>query len=126
MKKYGILEKGLKRIYPCPTCSKTLIVQEESGFPTEDQPCGHKYSKDASDQCYTLLLPVNEQLKFFLRHHGIKQPNESRDTDDSKGDVFKGDRYKQYVKDGFINERTVTLQINRDGAQKFKSSKYSF
>ncbi|KZS19917.1 Uncharacterized protein APZ42_013528 [Daphnia magna] len=43
-----------------------------------------------------------------------------------KGDVFTGDRYKQYVKDGLISEQTVTMQINTDGAQKFKSSKYSF
>lgn len=126
MKQYGILKKGLKRVYPCSTCSKTLIVNEESGLPIENQPCGHKYSKDSSDKCYTLLLPVDEQLKFFIRHHGIKKANASDDADDWKGDVCTGDRYKQYVKDGIINEQTVTMQINTDGAQKFKSSKYSF
>lgn len=125
MKRYGLLKGELKRIYPCSTCSKTL-KNDESGYPTEIQPCGHNYCKETSDKCYTLLLPVEEQVRFFLRHHGIKKiPQETLDQD-RKGDVFTGDRYKQYVKDGLINERTVTMQINTDGAQKFKSSKYSF
>ncbi|XP_045023820.1 uncharacterized protein LOC123468524 [Daphnia magna] len=72
MKRYGLLKGDLKRIYPCSTCSKTL-KNGESGYPTEIQPCGHNYCKETSDKCYTLLLPVEEQVRFFLRHHGIKK-----------------------------------------------------
>lgn len=125
MKKYGLLKTELKRVYPCTTCSAQLI-NGENGFPTEIQPCGHRYLEEASDKCYTLLLPIDEQVQFFLRNYGIKQPHTYNDCEDRKGDVFTGDRYKQYVKDGLINDRTITMQINTDGAQKFKSSKYSF
>ena len=126
MKKYGILNADLKRIYPCSTSSKTL-ENDESGYPKETQPCGHNYCKETSDKCYTLLLPVEEQVKFFLRHHGIKRNSASPpDDQDRKGDVYTGDRYKQYVKEGLINERTVTLQVNTDGAHKFKASQYAF
>ena len=126
MKKYGLLKEGLKRVFPCATCSAPL-VNGESGYPNESQPCGHSYYEETSDKCYTLVLPIDEQVKFFIRHHGIKktqQPN--HDNGNRKGDVFSGDRYKQYVKDGLIDDKTITLQINTDGAQKFKSSKYSF
>ncbi|KZS00647.1 Uncharacterized protein APZ42_002980, partial [Daphnia magna] len=127
MKKYGFLKGWLKRIFPCTTCSVPLL-NDDTGFPLEIQPCGHKYSKETSDNCYTLLLPIDEQIKFYLRYHGIqrKHSSASPDNDETKGDVFTGDRYKQYVMDGLIDDHTVTLQINTDGAQKFKSSKYSF
>lgn len=112
--------------YPCTTCSLTL-VNDEDGYPIQVQPCGHNYCQETSGKCYTLLLPIEDQVKFFLRHHGIKKIDEGAlDTEDRKGDVFTGDRYKQYVKDGLISEQTVTMQINTDGAQKLKSSKYSF
>ena len=126
MKRYGLLKGALKRIYPCTTCSVPL-KNDESGHPTKEQTCGHNYSKELSDNCYTLLLPIDEQVKFFLRHHGIKKTNPASPGDeDRKGDVFTGDRYKQYVKDGLINDETITMQINTDGAQLFKASKYSF
>lgn len=127
MKKYGFLKGWLKRIFPCTTCSVPLL-NDDTGFTLEIQPCGHKYSKETSDNCYTLLLPIDEQITFYLRYHGIqrKHSSASPDNDETKGDVFTGDRYKQYVMDGLIDDHTVTLQINTDGAQKFKSSKYSF
>lgn len=94
---------------------------------TVDQPCGHSYSKDSSDKCYSLLLPIDEQICYFIRHHGIKRnPSTATDNQAMKGDVCTGDRYQKYVDDGLIDECTITLQINTDGAQRFKSSKYSF
>lgn len=119
MKRYGLLKAGLKRIYPFTACSKTL-KNDSSGYPTEIQPCGHNYLQETSDKCYTLLLPVEEQVKFFLRYHGIKNKNTViNDYEDRKGDVFTGDSYKPYVKDGLINDHTITMPINTDGAQKF-------
>ena len=125
MKKYGLLKEKLKRIYPCTTCSKTLINGED-GYPTEKQPCGHAYSKDASDKCYTLLLPIEEQIRYFIRHHGIKRETTNLLSQDMKGDVYTGKRYQQYIEDGLIDENTITIQINTDGSQRFKASKYSF
>lgn len=43
-----------------------------------------------------------------------------------KGDVYTGNRYRKYIQDGLIDDYTITLQINTDGAQKFVSSKYGF
>lgn len=73
MKRYGLLKGALKRIYPCKTCSAPL-KNDNSGPPTKEQPCGHNYSKELSDNCYTLLLPIDEQVKFFLRHHRKRKP----------------------------------------------------
>lgn len=41
-------------------------------------------------------------------------------------DVNSGERFKKYKKDGLIDEQTLTIQLNVDGAQLFKSSKFSF
>ena len=92
----------------------------ERVFP-ENKPCGHKYSKDSSHKFYTT---ANEQVK--LSSSPRNQIIECITTDHRKGNVFTGDRHKQYVRDGFINEQTVTKQINTDSAQKFKSSNFSF
>lgn len=123
--KYGILKNELTRIFPCTVCSKKL-TNGANGFPTENQPCGHKYFEETSDKCYTILLPIEDQVKFFVKHHGIKKNNIDVDQSNMKGDVYTGNRYNKYVEEKPINEHTITIQLNIDGAQKFKSSKYGF
>lgn len=43
-----------------------------------------------------------------------------------RSDVNSGKLYRQLVEEGVINSRTITLQINADGASCFKKSKFSF
>jgi hypothetical protein len=69
------------------------------------------------------LLPIDDQLKFFVENYGIRDYQE-----DPRfiGDVQSGYMYKKYLNAGFIDNRTITLQLNTDGAQIFNSSKFSF
>lgn len=131
-KRFSKLEEGLKRIYPCVVCSKPLI-NGDSGYPEEGkmQPCGHKFLKEKHNGCYTLLLPIEDQLKYFITHHGIKLINvlDTEDEDDDSvdcSDVNTGRLYRKLLKDGIIDQHSLTMLLATDGGQFFGASKYGF
>jgi hypothetical protein len=67
-----------------------------------------------------LILPIEDQIKFFLQHHGIKNTQ----VGTSKlGDVTTGQCYQDIIKE---QANVVSLLCNIDGAQCFESSKFGF
>ncbi len=70
------------------------------------------------------MLPIEEQIIFFLKHHDLKK-NPPQDKD-FIGDVTTGDSYTKLSADGVIDGDTITIQLFVDGAQIFNSSKFSF
>lgn len=126
LKKYNQLKEGLRRIFPCKVCLKPLSNGTD-GFPTKFQPCGHVYSKDTADGCYTLILPIEPQLRFFVEHYGENLTRCNQQTSSTKiGDVPTGYLYKKYQNENLLNENILTLQLNTDGVQIFESSKFEF
>lgn len=124
LKRYDHLLQNIKRITICSKCP-ALLKNGENGKPTEQQECGHEYNR-YSGCCYTLLLPVENQIKFFLENHGTK-PTDLPTDPDLIGDVNTGQEYKK-IKEKFDqkSERFLTLQLNMDGARFFKKSQYGF
>ena len=126
LKPYEHLKKTLRKIFVCQSksCSK-ILVNGSNGLPTKFQTCGHKYDP-REKSCFTLMLPVEDQLKFFLKNHQPKRS--SFDNDNGKiGDVTTGQSYKKLMnKLGEDAHSTLTLQLNVDGAQMFQSSKWNF
>ena len=91
--------------------------------PLRDQPCGHKRKPKFSSgrECYIVKLPVAKQIEHFFRHHRIN-PEWNPDPD-IRGDVNTGGCYRQLREEGLIDERTITLQLNTDGAEIFEVRK---
>ncbi len=122
--KYENLKTRVKKIFVCPKpkCSTILIVKD--GKPEENQPCGHKYIAKQSNNCYVLQLPIEEQLVYFNKHRGLTKavpcdPN-------VRSDVYSGELYGKLRTEGKIDDFTITLQANADGAKPFVVTKYSF
>ncbi len=118
---YEHLKRDIKRIYVCRRCPK-LLVNGQDGFPLKQQPCGHPYSR-SEQHCYTLLLDVEHQVKYFLEHYGIKKRSYSAEK---IGDVTSGKCYKAFTENTANETRILTLQANIDGAQMYESSKWNF
>lgn len=118
---YEHLKREIKRIYVCRRCPK-LLVNGQDGFPLKQQPCGHPYSR-SEQHCYTLLLDVEHQVKYFLEHYGIKKRSYSAEK---IGDVTSGKCYKAFTENTANETRILTLQANIDGAQMYESSKWNF
>ena len=62
----------LKKIYVCmdAKCDAVLSVDENQGFPTRRQPCGHFYEKEKGS-CYVFVLPIEKQLINLLENADI-------------------------------------------------------
>lgn len=126
LKKYKLLSEGIVRIFPCTKCEKRL-VNDSDGFPKKKQPCHHDYFEETSDKCYTLLLPLEPQLEYFIQHYGdnLKRCNQTQCSTEI-GDVPTGRLYKKYRAKGLIDDHTLSLQLNSDAAQIWKHSEYKF
>ena len=120
LNKYQHLKSDIKKSYICANLKYSVILIEKDGCPLEKQPCGHSYSKHHS--CCILTVSLERQVRYFIEHHGLVEPKESNEN--VCGDIHLGDYYKEYKSRGLINERTITLQLNADGAQCFKKSKF--
>jgi len=122
LKRFDHLKKDIERIYVCRSCPK-ILKNGPDGLPSKQQPCGHPYDR-VQKHCYTLLLDIEFQLKYFLQHYGIRKKVYSTGV---IGDVTSGNSYQESMNElGQDSEKTITLQINLDGAQMFESSKWNF
>ncbi|XP_045035891.1 uncharacterized protein LOC123476941 [Daphnia magna] len=106
-------------------CDAILEIGK-NGLPKQKQRCRHPFDKSRS--CYILVLPIEQQLKFFLESGGMKLRKETTGYDGTTlGDVQSGNCYREKVCGvGSENQVIFTLQLNVDGAQCFKKSKFGF
>lgn len=128
LSKYSHLKADVEKILICPkpNCQQILVLKNGPKCePTENQPCGHKYTKKSSNCCFILRMPIDKQISYFIEHHGISSENGNTNPD-VRGDVNTGGCYKNLREEGLIDDHTITLQLNTDGAQGFKMSKYGF
>jgi hypothetical protein len=120
--KYDHLLMDVKKIFVCAKKNCDAILEiGKNGLPTQKQRCRHP--------CYILVLPIEKQLKFFLESGGIKLRKETTAGYDGTtlGDVQSGNSYREKVHgDGSEKKVIFTLQLNVDGAQCFKKSKFGF
>lgn len=121
LSKYSHLKTQIEKIYVCKhkLCQKVLVTT--NGIPNEVQPCGHKQLRQLNGQCYILRLPIEQQLVYFVTHHGLASPSEWNSVDpEIRSDVNSGGLYRDMCAQGLIDDSTITLQINTDGARCFK------
>ena len=67
-----------------------------------------------------IRLPAEKQLAYFIEHHGLSTENWNRaqqEDGETLSDVNSGDAYRSLREQGKIDENTVTLQLNADGAK---------
>lgn len=128
--KYSYLKQEVQKVFVCmnKNCNAVLSLGND-GFPEKNQVCGHKYSKK-DGCCYVLNLPIEEQLKYYIENGGMKEIISSRASvydGTTRGDVQSGQLYiDKFNSNPASNRRVISLQLNVDGAQIFKSSKFSF
>ena len=122
---YKHLKFKTNKIWVCyhKKCSSILKTnkgeKEKHEKPILKQPCGHNYLEDQRKDCYVLFLPIGKQVKYFIEHHGLKDHIEEADPN-FRGDVNTGNVYRKLREDNQIDENTITLQVNLDGASCYK------
>ena len=124
--KFKQLKTTVKKIYVCrqKDCDAELVLDGKL-LPLEVQPCGHKHLKNGSSCCYLLDLPIEDQIVHYIKTYHSKLEKDFAEEDPNfRSNVSSGGNYRTLVKNGTIDNETLTLQINTDGAQTFKSSKY--
>lgn len=131
LKKISNKKENLQKVFLCDICSSVMAMDFRTGNPLNRQNCGYFYSKFTHSNCYTILLPVEEHLKFFIEHYLqnsslASKPAASVEYPEVIGDICTGAGYQEYKSNGLIDDYTVTIQLNTDGAQIHKSSKYGF
>ena len=84
------------------------------------QPCGHRFLKNTHRPCFILRMPIEKQLAYFIEHHGIKPQEVDANL---RGDIHTGGCYKKLREQGKIDDFTITVIWNTDGAQPYKMSK---
>ena len=122
LKKYKLLNEGLVRIFPCTVCGNRL-VNGADGYPSKKQPCNHDYCAETSDKCYTILVPLEPQLEYFVQHYG---ENLKRYNEEPMKAQLKWGMYKKYQREELIDDCTLSLQLNSDAAQMWKHSVFKF
>ena len=65
-------------------------------------------------------MPIEKQLAYFIEHHGIKPQEVDANL---RGDIHTGGCYKKLREQGKIDDFTITVIWNTDGAQPYKMSK---
>ena len=122
MSKYESLETEVTKDYICAkkSCGSILILDEMKKNPLPNQPCGHKRKPTFSSgqECFVLRLPIEKQLVHFIRHGGLAKPQ--NEDPNYRGDVTSGGLYRKLKEGGIIDEHTITLQLNTDGAEIFE------
>lgn len=122
LSKYRHLKTETKKSYICgkKKCSSLLVMDEKGKNPLPNQPCGHKRAPrlSAGAECYIVKLPIGKQIAHFIRQHGL--PAHKPVDPNIRGDVNSGGCYRQLKEEGVIDDRTITLQLNTDGAEVFE------
>lgn len=73
---------------------------------------------------YFIQIPLKDQLEKFLSENNISNiQRKLRRENDNESDVISGKVYKSLRRKGTISQSDITLQINTNGVQIFKSSK---
>lgn len=117
---YKHLKTDITKIYVCKHKKCSRILTTTNGIPDEQQPCGHKHDKQLGGYCYVLLLPIEKQLIYFIEHHGLSSNKWNNIDPNIRSDVNSGDGYRNLRERGLIDEYTITVQLNTDGAQCFQ------
>lgn len=118
LSKYSHLKLETEKQFICgkPKCNAILILNEKRK-PETNQPCGHrrKMRVSSGNECFVLTIPIEKQLVFFIEQHGLVT---SRDFDPNyRGDVHSGSCYRTLRETGEVDDSTITLQLNTDGAE---------
>jgi len=92
-------------------------VLNDKEEPEAKQPCGHKRRPhlEPGKECFVMNLPIEKQLVYFVEHHGLKSRKEY--DPNYRGDVDSGSCYRKLIESGDIDDSTITLQLNTDGAE---------
>lgn len=69
-------------------------------------------------------LPIAEQIIHYITIYHDKQQESPLDDPNTRSDVNLVGNYRKLREAGVINEKTITIQINTDRAQTFKSCKF--
>ncbi len=122
LSKYRYLETEVTKIYICgkKSCGAILQLDALKKCPLANQPCGHKRKPTISSggECFVIRLPIEKQLIHFIQHGGLATISE--EDPNYRGDITTGGLYRKLKIAGVIDERTVTIQLNTDGAEIFE------
>ena len=122
--KYNHLKSDIGKIYVYRMKNCPAVLVTEGDKPALKQPCGHNYPRKPLKDCFVIKLPVEKQFKYFIERYGLDDIAEHPDPD-IRGDVNTGSYFRELRDNGLINDRTITLQLNGDGAPVHKTSAYS-
>ena len=124
LSKYSHLKTELDILYVCRTkkCEHVLETGPDK-YPKLKQSCGHQHVRNRSNDCMVIQLPIEKQLEYFLEHHGLKSSSEVPDAD-FRSDVNSGSCFRKLQEEGKIDARTITCQLNFDGARFHKLSRF--
>lgn len=103
----------------CGTILETKKDKDKIEKPILKQNCGHNYYKDQRKDCYVLVLPIQKQVQYFIEHHGLDDHIWNADPN-YRGDVNSGNVYRKLREENKIDDNTITVQLNLDGARCFK------
>ncbi|KAI9549939.1 hypothetical protein GHT06_006502 [Daphnia sinensis] len=125
--KYKKLIQPTKKVFICneKDCD-TVLNTGADGVPLASQPCGHRFSKEKK-YCYFLVLSIEQQIQYLLESGAAKWFDSKQNCDGkTRGDIQTGDLYREKVRITDELIRYITLQLNTDGAECHKKSKFTF
>jgi hypothetical protein len=124
LSKYNHLKSDIGKIYVCrmKNCPEVLVTEGDK--PALKQPCRHHYPRKPLKECFVIKMTVEKQFKYFIERYGLDGFAERPDPD-IRGDVNTGSYFRELRDNELINDRTITLQLNGDGAPVHKTSAYS-
>lgn len=70
-----------------------------------------------------MRMPIEKQIKYFIEHHGVLHENWDLNL---RGGVQSGSCYRELREQGLIDDKTITVTWNTDGANPHKKSKKAF
>ena len=126
--KYEKIIQPTKKIFVCNEkhCD-TALKTGADGVPLASQPCGHRFSKETKN-CYFLVLSIEQKIQSLLESGLAKWFDNKQNNCDGKtrGDIQTGDLYRDKIRITDELIRYITLQLNTDGAECHKKSKFTF
>lgn len=124
--KYVQLKSEFTKILVCPKkkCPAILVMKKEKvEEPEQKQPCWHTFIKNTHQACFIFRMPFEKKLKYFVQHHGMKH---QKWDSYFRGDIQSGGIYKILEDDGRIDDKTISVVWNKDGAQPLKITRTGF
>lgn len=125
--KYEKFIQPTKKVFVCnkKDCD-TVLKTGADGVPLAAQPCNHRFSKEKKN-CYFLVLSIEQQIQHMLESGKAKRFDKENNCDGkTRGDIQSGDLYRDKVRMTDELIRYITLQVNTDGAECHKKSKFTF